>query len=407
MTQLKEDVKGFKDEIKSLQESRADYRNQKDKDKTKKERAEYKAQGTAIDDLKDKISSYNKEFAKLSAGRSKVTATVNPEVAALKALQTEYTKVTTDLEAAQSAYDSLKSSRDSFVSGVVDKFSTLPGINSDKKGKELTTYIKDLTTLTTDTEAYGTLLNQLRGMGLDDATYKMLLDQGVAGKKFAEQLLAAGPGQIAALTALDGRIQTAARSMGDAAALAMYDAGVATAKGLLDGLKADQEGLLKAIGEMADAIIDKMKKKLKIKSPSRVFNEIGRFTAEGLVVGLKSQTGNVTAMAERLGTGLSEALANSLASTVNFDPVIKPVLDLTDIQNSAKRLGDLGNVSYGYATDISAAQMKSLEEAAQAATTPKEIQLVQNNYSPEALTAAEIYRQTNNQLSRAKALASV
>jgi len=112
-------------------------------------------------------------------------------------------------------------------------------------------------------------------------------------------------------------------------------------------------------------------------------------------------------MAERLGTGLSEALANSLAATVDFDPVIKPVLDLSDIQNSAKRLGDLGTVSYGYATDISAAQMKSLEEAAQAATTPKEIQLVQNNYSPEALTAAEIYRQTNNQLSRAKALASV
>ena len=404
MTQLKTDIKSFKDEIKSLQDSRAAYKDKKKP--SKKEQRQYRAEGKEIDELRDKISSYNQEYNRLLNGRKKFVDTVNPEVAALKALQTELTKVTADIGTAQSAYDSLKSSRDSFVQGVVDRYSTLPSLD----GKSLSKYIKDLTKLTSDTEAYGSLLNQLRGMGLDDTTYKMLLDQGVAGKKFAEQLLAAGPGQIAALNSLNSRMQTAAQSMGTAAAAAMYDAGVATAKGLLDGLQADQEGLLKAVEEMADKIIKKMKTKLKIKSPSRVFAEIGKQTAEGMAVGLSASTSVVSDAASSMADAAMESLRSSMSQLnsvisdeIITDPVIRPILDLSDVEASAKRLTNIGATSYGYASNISAAQMQSLDDVVKSVSEPTEIKFEQNNYSPEALSSLEIYRQTNNQLAKTKA----
>jgi tape measure domain-containing protein len=410
LTNIRNEIDGFKDEIKTLQEAKKDYWAKKEKDRTKKDTKDFNAAKTAIKDYKTQITAYNKAFQKILAGRKALVASVNPIVTSLNLEIKNRDDLIKKLDKEKAAYDALISARDSFASGVLDQFTTLPTIDNSEEnaGGQLGKYQAELGTLVTDTEAYIQTLDRLRAIGLDDTTYRMLLSQGVSGKKFADQLLNAGPTVVASINGLNSRLQTAAQTVSDTAVNSLYQVGINAKEALIKGLtETDIPESNRKIDAFVQQIIDRVKKKFKIKSPSRVFAEIGKFTAEGLIVGLKSQTGNVTAMAERLGTGLSEALANSLAATVDFDPVIKPVLDLSDIQNSAKRLGDLGTVSYGYATDISAAQMKSLEEAAQAATTPKEIQLVQNNYSPEALTAAEIYRQTNNQLSRAKALASV
>lgn len=69
-------------------------------------------------------------------------------------------------------------------------------------------------------------------------------------------------------------------------------------KGLKSGIDSDYPDFLKYIQGKFDKITVTAKKTLKIKSPSRVFAEIGKFTAQGLQVGFKNQMPSVNKTVE-------------------------------------------------------------------------------------------------------------
>ena len=60
--------------------------------------------------------------------------------------------------------------------------------------------------------------------------------------------------------------------------------------GLIGGIKDMTSNAIEAITGVVDGIVDKAKSLLKIKSPSRVMMEIGKWTAEGLAVGIEKST---------------------------------------------------------------------------------------------------------------------
>lgn len=103
-----------------------------------------------------------------------------------------------------------------------------------------------------------------------------------------------------------------------------------------------------------------------------------------------------------------EALANT---EISLDPVITPVVDMTNVIDSAAMINSLltqtpataivGQVSYDQAATI-ASTPTTPTEVATPTTTTTEIKFEQNNYSPEALSTADIYRQTRNQIALAK-----
>jgi hypothetical protein len=95
----------------------------------------------------------------------------------------------------------------------------------------------------------------------------------------------------------------------------------------------------------------------------------------------------------------------------DLNPVVTPVLDLTNIQRDSGTIGDLLQAApisfagtYAQASVASAGQTENQALLAEltGATSRETVSFTQNNYSPKALSAAEIYRQTNNQLSQAK-----
>jgi hypothetical protein len=104
-------------------------------------------------------------------------------------------------------------------------------------------------------------------------------------------------------------------------------------------------------------------------------------------------------------------LGAMLEADVDMTPVISPVLDLSGVRKDASGLAALFggqgiNVgsTYSGAADATNGYMRN-KAAAEEAGVPVEgdhIEFVQNNYSPKALSQAEIYRNTNNQISRAK-----
>jgi hypothetical protein len=183
------------------------------------------------------------------------------------------------------------------------------------------------------------------------------------------------------------------------------------------------------IAEMAMSVfgdaVEWVKKFLGIKSPSKVFAEIGKMMGKGAIVGLDGMSTGVSSSAQ----GLGEAAVDSMTSAIskvgdlldtsgNFSPVITPVIDMTDVNaglNSMdQRLGEARTLSLagveanalGAASTINSASTSGSSESTQSAKNAPGANYVfnQNNYSPKALSRLEIYRQTKNQFSSLKGL---
>lgn len=174
---------------------------------------------------------------------------------------------------------------------------------------------------------------------------------------------------------------------------------------------------------IGNAIIEGAKNALGINSPSKVFRDyIMGAVFEGVEDGEHKNINRADSAGQRIGDamikGTTDALAN-MADAINTDvdmsPTIKPVLDLSAVKKDASLVGGMltppslkldKSVAYvsqaqmaGYAAQDSANEVEFEQWKASRGT---DVTFIQNNNSPKALSNAEIYRKTNNQLSVAK-----
>ena len=149
-----------------------------------------------------------------------------------------------------------------------------------------------------------------------------------------------------------------------------YALGGAIINGIISGIAASAGGVVNALVGAAGRGLQAVKNKLHIKSPSRVFMEIGNQIMEGMAVGISEGSDNVSAvlvqsvdaMVNTMVTSLS-AVPAAIQDAMDMNPVIAPILDLTNIQQGAATMSSLLNVvpitaaaSYGQASVISAGQ---------------------------------------------------
>ena len=108
-------------------------------------------------------------------------------------LSNDYQKISEKLKSAQEALASAKQTRADAIKGFTDQYSTLPDIvKEDAEGNavdQLKTYMDALKNQADAVAAYRTTLDQLRKLGLDDATYQKLLAEGTADQEFATRCL--------------------------------------------------------------------------------------------------------------------------------------------------------------------------------------------------------------------------
>jgi tape measure domain-containing protein len=197
------------------------------------------------------------------------------------------------------------------------------------------------------------------------------------------------------------------------------DLAVAIIKGMVNGLAGGVGQVAAAAKNVAKNALHSALDFLGIASPSKEFFKVGRYSAEGMALGLEQYTGEVVKSSKEMGAAAMNSLRDSLSglsdalnSNMDLTPTIRPVLDLTDIQKNGARIdGMLGtgvvdlNGSYSTASQASAAYQDNKDLAAlnEAQVASGNIyNFNQYNTSPKALSNAEIYRQTNNQLSAAK-----
>ena len=202
----------------------------------------------------------------------------------------------------------------------------------------------------------------------------------------------------------------------------MQAAGRNLASAVIDGMTG---GLFSGIGrvaskarEVASNALNAAKRFLGIGSPSKEFHQVGLWSDEGLANGLTDGIRGVTKASELVGRKSLESLRKTvsvfpdvLSVGLNIEPTITPTLDLSNVQARAKDLDRLltpttiePEISRTKAGLISA-QSREIADALAAANFSGErvvegaVTFVQNNTSPKALSTAEIYRNTRNQLS--------
>ena len=149
-----------------------------------------------------------------------------------------------------------------------------------------------LATKVKQAKSFAALLAKLNKAGLNKSTYNQLVQAGAESGYDTAKALAAGVGKgtIKQVNSLQAQLSKSAVSLGKATAKRMYGAGIQAAQGLVNGLNRKKKALEKAAGRLGRAMANAVKKALKIKSPSRVFKDIGVYTVAGLTKGLGDRT---------------------------------------------------------------------------------------------------------------------
>jgi tape measure domain-containing protein len=389
--------------------------------KLKDEMAQTHPDAAAIKKAQDIIAQNQALLSKSVAGHVLLTQTLAVTRNQLMGLANQYDSVATKLSDAQKKLADLKKERDDAIKGFTDQYSTLPDIvTTDAEGNavnQLATYEDALKHQADAVAAYQSTLDQLRALGLDDATYQKLLEEGTADQQFATQLLAGGKTAVQGLNALDAQLKKNATVLAQHAGHNLKDAGIAAAQGIVQGLKTQESTIRKEMETIARIMVQALKNELGIKSPSTVFAELGRYSMEGFSAGFSGAAGAITDAAMGALEGVKKTIndiSDAIATGIDSNPVITPILDLSQVQAQAADLDSLTKMtpistatSFGQASAISAMQQPTTADETVGTVPGTSIKFEQNNYSPESLSEIEIYRQTNNVLSQLKTAAGI
>lgn len=123
----------------------------------------------------------------------------------------------------------------------------------------------------------------------------------------------------------------------------MLSAGSDLVSGLIDGIKNMGTSAINAITGVVDGVVGKAKSLLKIKSPSRVFREMGQYVSEGLAIGVQRKS--------RMAVDNVARMASSMSNAFN------PQLAMADMHASAQldtslNRADMGIVRKSFAAEI-------------------------------------------------------
>jgi phage-related protein len=193
---------------------------------------------------------------------------------------------------------------------------------------------------------------------------------------------------------------------------ASIDIGVAIIEGVIEGLGNKAQDLYDKVTGIMDHAKHLATHPWEALSPSRFTMRLGENIMQGLAIGIDNNSNLVVNSLEESGSRAKNAMAKSLsgiAETVDMltaDPVITPILDLTQVRKQAGELTDLtanpkitAGVSSAQASNIALATPDDKTLAALGGTA---VHFEQNINSPKALSEIEIYRHTRNQLSQFK-----
>lgn len=197
-----------------------------------------------------------------------------------------------------------------------------------------------------------------------------------------------------------------------------YNAAVYLADGLIQGMADKEQDVYNAAFSLGQKAVQGEKDGQRSNSPSKETIKAGKWLGEGLIIGMNKMGKAVYESGKGLGQYSTSAVSDALDSIktafdegIEYNPTIRPVIDFDSIDegingiNSAFSLKRAINLSGTISkANIISAKNDEIQNGNSEHQNSGDgsVSFYQYNYSPKALSRQEIYRSTNNQLSRAK-----
>ena len=133
---------------------------------------------------------------------------------------------------------------------------------------------------------------------------------------------------------------------------AAVNLGASIVKGVVKGLASMPGVIWDAICDVGNSIKNGFKDFFGINSPAKEMNFIGQGIDEGIIVGLEKYKGAVVSATEDVGEAAIETMSNTISgisdaidSDIDSQPVIRPVLDLSGVEDGANSIGSMFSMS--------------------------------------------------------------
>ena len=190
-----------------------------------------------------------------------------------------------------------------------------------------------------------------------------------------------------------------------------YDAAKEAIRGFINGLKDKSQisAVEKAGREIGLAALRGTRQALNSHSPSREYEKVGAFCPEGLYNGVIKNIRYAEFAGQEMGHAainqtkkILSRISDAIGHDVDIDPIIRPVLDLENVEAGSKRINALLSSQKAYSISSRMAYPMLDNEGGQGQGPVTNMTFNQYNSSPKALSASEIYRQTKNQFSALK-----
>jgi phage-related protein len=146
----------------------------------------------------------------------------------------------------------------------------------------------------TQIQKFNGQINSLAKRGLRKDLLSQIIGLGPEqGAALATSLSSATSAQLEDLNEAQKQLAAASKKLGRDSADNLFDAGKEASKGFLAGLKAQQDDVEDLMLTLARSMARSIRAALGIKSPSKVFRQIGRYTMDGLAVGVDDRLRSV------------------------------------------------------------------------------------------------------------------
>lgn len=221
--------------------------------------------------------------------------------------------------------------------------------------------------------------------------------------------------------AVNGIISNAARAAGSHSG-AFHNAGVNLAQGLINGMNSMARQVANTAWNMGHNAAVHVKRGAVVKSPSRFTRQVGRFIDEGLILGMKDNLSGITSTANMIGSksvneikNAMSALNNITIDSLDINPVVTPVMDLSGFKEQAKLANSLLDTKMDFVPrPVALSSISTLPNNIQNGNglygdlMPQQVvrnyTFNQTNNSPKALDRYTIYRDTRTQFEQFRQL---
>lgn len=265
-----------------------------------------KARAAARKQVPGDLTSVSKVLTASAADIKKAFAELTKDLkatgGAAKALATSSSKASTKLQSLAKQRDSVASKLATAKQAATDQKSTASdflGLSNLSGAASISDVITGLKGRQSTVKGFQSQISKLSKKGLSQSLIQQLVAMG-PDSTLAGMLSGASSGQIKQLNALAKSGTSLSTSYGKTMADAMYDAGTNASKGFLTGLQSQEKELQAAMNKLGAGLVSSIKKKLQIKSPSRVTRWVGRMTGTGVGLGLDDTAAQVAAAAARV-----------------------------------------------------------------------------------------------------------